>query len=145
MEKVRGIGGFFFRAENPKKLAQWYLTHLGIDLVPTTYEVAPWTTTEGPTVFSPFSKDTEYFGSAKNFWMINFRVDNLEAMVKQLEAAGIEVTVDSEEYPNGFFARIYDPEGNPIELWQPIDSTEKNPISTDQLPSEQLPSDQSSS
>jgi len=73
----------------------------------------------GPTVFAPFPEKTEYFGDAKQSWMVNFRVRNLDAMTTQLRAAGIEVEVDLEEYPNGRFARLIDPEGNPIQLWQP--------------------------
>lgn len=119
MEKVTGLGGFFFRAEVPRVLAEWYSTNLGIDLVPEDYDTQPWTQQAGPTVFAPFSKDTEYFGRAEQQWMINLRVSDLDAMVAQLRSADIEVTVDEDEYPNGRFARVYDPEGNPIELWEP--------------------------
>ena len=119
METVKGIGGLFFRAEDPVVLAQWYEDHLGISKVPQSYDIQPWQQQAGATVFAPFSKETDYFGRPEQQWMMNFRVDNLEAMVAQLEGAGIEVTVDPEEYPNGKFARLYDPEGNPIELWEP--------------------------
>jgi len=118
-EKVTGIGGLFFRAENPAALAKWYEEHLGISLVPTSYEQQPWTQESGPTVFAPFNKDTRYFGESEKAWMVNFRVRRLDAMTAQLRAAGITVEVDPEEYPNGRFARLYDPEGNPIELWEP--------------------------
>ena len=73
----------------------------------------------GPTVFAPFSSTTSYFGRPEQQWMINFRVRDLDAMVAQLRRAGIDVTVDPETYPNGRFARLKDPEGNPIQLWQP--------------------------
>jgi predicted enzyme related to lactoylglutathione lyase len=119
MHHVTGIGGLFFRAKDPTAVAQWYKEHLGIDLVPTDYGQKPWSQEAGPTVFAPFPADSEYFGNAAKQWMINFRVNNLNAMVKQLQAAGIAVTVDPENYPNGRFARLYDPEGNPIELWDP--------------------------
>jgi glyoxylase I family protein len=119
MQKVTGIGGFFFRSKDPAALSQWYKDHLGIDLVPSDYSQKPWSQEAGPTVFAPFPHDTEYFGGAEKQWMINFRVRDLDAMVEQLRAAGIEVTVDPETYPNGRFARIHDPEGNPIELWEP--------------------------
>jgi len=119
MEKVLGIGGLFFRAEDPKALAKWYLDNLGINLVPKDYGKSPWLQQAGPTVFAPFSKDTDYFGNPKKAWMVNFRVRNLDALAKQLRAAKIEVKVDPETYPNGRFARIHDPEGNPIELWEP--------------------------
>lgn len=118
MQKVLGIGGLFFRSENPEDLAKWYETHLGISLVPTTYEQQPWHQDAGPTVFAPFDKDTAYFGRPEQSWMVNFRVADLKAMVAQLRAAGIEVE-KPESHPNGDFARLYDPEGNPIELWEP--------------------------
>lgn len=119
MEKVNGIGGLFFRAEDPDSLAAWYEEHLGVSRVPTTYDIEPWQQEAGATVFAPLSKDTEYFGRASQSWMINFRVNNLDTMISQLEEAGISVEIDSEEYPNGRFARLHDPEGNPIELWEP--------------------------
>jgi glyoxylase I family protein len=119
MERVRGIGGLFFRARDPLALGRWYQEHLGIKLVPSNYEELPWWQEAGPTGFAPFPEKTEYFGNAQQTWMVNFRVRNLEAMIAQLRAAGIEVKVDSEEYPNGRFARLHDPEGNPIELWEP--------------------------
>jgi len=119
MEHVIGIGGVFFRSKDPSALGQWYKVHLGIDLVPSDYGQQPWSQEAGPTVFAPFPHDTDYFGDASKQWMINFRVRNLDAIVTQLEAAGIKVKVDPEIYPNGQFARLYDPEGNAIELWEP--------------------------
>jgi len=119
MEKVVGIGGLFFRARDPKALAEWYRRHLGIDLVPENYDDPPWQQQAGPTVYAPFPEDTSYFGNPAKQWMINFRVANLDAMVAQLSAAGVSVETDPEPYPNGRFARAHDPEGNPIELWQP--------------------------
>jgi glyoxylase I family protein len=118
MEKVTGIGGFFFRARDPKALAQWYLQHLGVDPVPENYDQSPWQQQAGPTAYAPFPEDTGYFGDPRKQWMINFRVANLDALVVQLRA-GISVEIDPELYPNGRFARIHDPEGNAIELWQP--------------------------
>ena len=73
----------------------------------------------GFTVFAPFPNDTKYFGRPEQQFMINFRVRSLDAMVAQLRKAGITVTVDPQAYPNGRFARLHDPEGNPIELWEP--------------------------
>ena len=119
MHRVTGIGGLFFRAKNPEAMAQWYKEHLGIDLVPSDYSQKPWSQDAGPTVFAPFPADSDYFGDAAKQWMINFRVSDLDGMVGQLRAAGITVTVDQENYPNGRFARLHDPEGNPIELWEP--------------------------
>ena len=119
MEKVTGIGGLFFRARDPKALSAWYREHLGIDVVPEDSDQPPWQQQAGPTVYAPFPEDTDYFGNPDRQWMINFRVADLDAMVRQLKAAGIPVELDSELYPNGRFARAQDPEGNPIELWQP--------------------------
>jgi glyoxylase I family protein len=120
---VTGIGGFFFRANDPSAMNQWYKENLGIDLVPSDYNQKPWSQEAGPTVFAAFPKDTEYFGNKNQSWMINFRVGNLDAMVTQLRASGIDVTVDPETHPNGRFARLHDPEGNPIELWEPKDGS----------------------
>ncbi|HKS56605.1 MAG TPA: VOC family protein [Steroidobacteraceae bacterium] len=120
MQKVLGIGGLFFRSENPDKLAQWYQAHLGIALVPTSYDGEPWRQEAGITVFAPFKKDTTYFDRPEQMWMVNFRVSDLQAMVAQLRAADIVVS-EPESYPNGDFARLHDPEGNPIELWEPKD------------------------
>jgi glyoxylase I family protein len=119
MERVQGIGGFFFRAKNPKKLTEWYETNLGVTSVPDNYDATPWRTSAGTTVFAPFNEDTSYFGDRRFQWMINFRVRDLEKMVAQLRGRGIAVEVDPEVYPNGRFARLSDPEGNPIQLWQP--------------------------
>lgn len=120
-ERVDGIGGFFFKSENPAQLAAWYEEHLGVNKTPTTYEEEPWQQTAGPTVFGVFNDKTKYFGDDEQQWMINFRVRDLDAMVAQLRTADIEVEVDDEIYPNGRFARLADPEGNPIQLWEPAD------------------------
>ena len=119
MEKVSGIGGVFFRASDPAALAEWYETHLGVTKTPDNYDDPVWEQAAGPTVFAPFPRDTDYFGSAAQQAMINFRVTDLDAMVAQLAAAGIDVEVSPETYPNGRFAHLNDPEGNRIELWQP--------------------------
>jgi glyoxylase I family protein len=119
MEKVAGIGGFFFRAHDPKALGNWYQQHLGIALTPTSEDGNVWQQEAGPTAFSPFPETTKYFGDSAKVWMVNFRVHDLDKMVAQLRAAGIEVK-DPESYPKiGRFTRLHDPEGNPIELWQP--------------------------
>jgi glyoxylase I family protein len=119
-ERVLGIGGLFFRSREPKKLAQWYQLHLGIDPVPTDFGHQAWQQAAGPTAFAPFPMDADYFGSKQQAWMVNFRVRSLDAMVAQLQKSNIEVKVDPEKYPNGRFARLHDPEGNPIELWEPV-------------------------
>jgi glyoxylase I family protein len=112
MEKVTGIGGFFFRAKDPKALALWYEQHLGI-------EKPAWEQEAGTTAFAPFPETSNYFGDANKSWMLNFRVRDLDKMAAQLEAAGIAVKIDPQSNPYGRFARLHDPEGNPIELWQP--------------------------
>jgi len=117
-EKVLGFGGVFFKAENPKALALWYEEHLGVKQTPTTYEEMPWVQAGGSTVFGVFNAKTKYFGADEQQFMFNFRVADLDAMVLQLRETGIEVEVDPETYPNGRFARLADPEGNPIQLWQ---------------------------
>lgn len=117
-EAVLGFGGVFFKAENPAELAKWYEEHLGVKQTPKTYEEQPWVQAGGSTVFGVFNSKTKYFGSDDQQFMFNFRVRDLDAMVEQLQAAGIDVKVDPETYPNGRFARLQDPEGNPIELWQ---------------------------
>lgn len=116
MEKVTGIGGLFFRAGAPDALADWYATHLGVRL-----ENWVWMQQAGPTVFAPFARDTDYFGRPEQQFMVNFRVADLDAMIAQLRAAGIEVETrpDWDSPEAGRFARIHDPDGNPLELWQP--------------------------
>lgn len=116
MAKVTGIGGFFFRARDPQKLAAWYETHLGVDNIASTV----WRQQEGPTILAPFALDTDYFGRPEQQWLINFRVDDLDAMMADLKAAGIAVETRAEwDSEVGRFCRIHDPEGNPIELWEP--------------------------
>jgi glyoxylase I family protein len=122
-ERVAGIGGLFFRSREPQRLAKWYQLHLGVDPVPTDYNHRGWHQTAGPTAFSPFPLDTGYFGSRQQMWMVNFRVRSLDAMVAQLRNSNIAVKVDPKRYPNGRFARLHDPEGNPIELWEPASSS----------------------
>jgi catechol 2,3-dioxygenase-like lactoylglutathione lyase family enzyme len=116
---VSGIGGFFFRGRDPSGLVAWYRDHLGIDPAPQSYDELPWRQEAGDTVFQPFADDTEYFGNAANHWMINFRVRDLDALVARLRSQGVTVEVDAETFPNGRFARLTDPEGNPIQLWEP--------------------------
>ena len=118
MAKATGVGGFFFRAQDPEALKAWYERHLGVNPAPTDMDMLPWRTEPGVTVFSPFAADTDYFRADKSF-MINFRVDDMDAMIGQLTAAGIEIKNDQIMDGIGRFVHIEDPEGTPIELWQP--------------------------
>lgn len=113
---VTGIGGFFFRSDDPDALRAWYIEHLGVGSEP--YGV--WDTQAGPTVFSPFPADSDYFAPDRR-WMLNLRVDDLDGLTAKLREANIEVITNPDwDMPGvGRFARIHDPEGNPIELWQP--------------------------
>lgn len=113
MAKALGIGGVFFRARDPAALAAWYETHLGVG--------GFWNQATGLTIFAPFSADTDYFPADRQT-MLNFRVDDLDGLIEQLTAARITVETRPDEWDSaetGRFARIVDPEGNPIELWQP--------------------------
>lgn len=119
MHKVSGIGGFFFRAEDPDALAVWYRDTLGIDPVPQSEGGVSWRQEAGETAFTAMPGAIDQFGDPSATWAINFRVPDLDGMVEQLRAAGTEVTVDPGEYSIGRFASLVDPEGNPIQLWQP--------------------------
>ena len=113
---VTGIGAFAFRARDPEALRAWYAEHLGVG----GGEHGLWDQQAGPTVFSPFDAATDYFPAEKQ-WMLNFRVEGLDALKAALETKGIEVITNPEwDAPGvGRFARIRDPEGNAIELWEP--------------------------
>ena len=118
MEKVKGIGGLFFRSKDPKALAVWYEKYLGINPSPTSMDTPPWMTEEGITILAPFAEDTDYFRAESQF-MVNFRVGDMDAMLKQLAGGGVEPKSDVMEEGLGRFVHINDPEGNPIELWEP--------------------------
>jgi predicted enzyme related to lactoylglutathione lyase len=116
VERVTGIGGVFFRARDPKALLDWYAEHLGVPVAGDGYVIFPQSRN---TVWSPFTEDTEYWPSAKQ-GMVNFTVDDLDAMLDQLRAAGVEVDKKIEEHEFGRFGWAVDPEGNRFELWQPL-------------------------
>ncbi|MEM6972516.1 MAG: VOC family protein [Pseudomonadota bacterium] len=114
MARVTGIGGFFIRTREPKAMAAWYAEHLGVGVT------TPWMTEAGPTAFATFPSDTDYFGHLEQGAMLNLRVDDLDAMMAHLSAAGIAAERREEwDGPHGRFARIHDPEGNSVELWEP--------------------------
>lgn len=116
MERVSGIGGIFFKARQPDKLAEWYREHLGIE-VDTSIGGAIFAPS-GDTVWSPFTESSDYFGSAKPF-MINYRVASLQKMLAQLRSAGVTVDEKTEESEFGKFGWATDIEGNRFELWEP--------------------------
>ena len=126
---VLGIGGFFFRANDPDGLSAWYREHLGVGAGCVATEGATpdeysWQTEGGPVVFAPFDASTDYFAADKQF-MLNLRVRDLDALLRRLEADGVEITTKPEwDDPSvGRFARIHDLEGNAIELWEPPAAT----------------------
>ena len=122
--KVLGFGGLFFRARDPEALTAWYREKLGVGAGCASGDEDPsewyWQAQGGETVFAPFRHDTDYFAADRQF-MINLRVAGLDALVARLEADGIsaERRVEWDDPATGRFARIHDPEGNAIELWEP--------------------------
>ena len=123
MKRVTGVGGIFFKAKDPKALAEWYREHLGVPIEPWGGAAFRWQSPENPggvgtTVWNPFKESTTYFGPTASF-MVNFRVDDLHALVATLKAEGcaVEDKVDESEY--GKFGWVTDPEGNRVELWEP--------------------------
>ena len=122
---VLGMGGFFFRANDPDTLNAWYRDNLGVGAGCSADDTGPvdewsWTVQGGPMVFAPFKADTDYFAADKAF-MLNFRVNDLDGLITSLTASGVDVITKPEwnDPATGQFARIHDPEGNAIELWQP--------------------------
>lgn len=122
---VLGIGGLFFRARDPETLSAWYKEHLGVGsgcAAPGAGEPSDyvWMTAGGPVVFAPFPSDSDYFSTDKAF-MLNLRVSDLAQLIEALTSAGVDVTTKDEwnDPQVGRFARIHDPEGNAIELWEP--------------------------
>lgn len=120
MQKISGIGGIFFRAKDPEKLSKWYEKNFGINSMNSS---SVWMQHAGPTVFAPFPQDTDYFGSKRQQAMLNFRVNDLDAMIKQLQENNVRVDEKREIEHYGHFASAYDPEGNKIELWEPSDDS----------------------
>jgi len=126
MKRVTGIGGIFFKTKDPSQMKAWYEKHLGLetDEYGTTFE---WRTSENPeqkgfTAWSPFKEDTTYFAPSEKEFMINYRVENLVELVEILKLEGVTVLDEIETFDYGKFVHILDPEGNKIELWEPIDT-----------------------
>ena len=129
LARVTGIGGVFFKSEDPAALRKWYEEKLGIesDEYGKTFL---WNATESPhvgsTVWAPFKQQTTYFEPSHKQFMINFRVDNLVELVEELQIKGVSILAPIIEESYGKFAHIMDPEGNKIELWEPVDEVMKD-------------------
>ena len=122
---VLGIGGLFFRARDPDALSAWYKQHLNVGAGCSADPAGEpdkwsWSALGGPTVFAPFKADTDYFAADKQF-MLNLRVSDIDALIAGLRDGGVDVITKPEwdDPATGKFARIHDPEGNAIELWEP--------------------------
>ena len=131
MAKVTGIGGVFFKAQSDsKELASWYEKHLGFKLEAWGGAVLQWeedkAEDKGLTVWNVAKKESEWFSPSQSSFMINYRVDDMEAMIQQLKEAGVEIVKGPEAHENGKFAWIMDPDGNKVELWEPKLWDEKN-------------------
>lgn len=122
-KRVTGLGGFFFKAKDPDKVKKWYNEHLGLntDRYGCTFW---WKDKEGndcSTQWSPMNENTDYYKPSEKPFMMNFRVENLEELLKTLKEEGVQVVGEMETYDYGKFGWIMDPEGNKIELWEPVD------------------------
>ncbi|EAY28660.1 VOC family protein [Microscilla marina] len=124
-KKVTGIGGIFFKCQNPDQMKTWYHQHLGLrtDQYGALFEFRQADAPEKPGYlqWSPFSQDTTYFAPSKKEFMVNYRVENLEELVEELKAQGVTVLDEIETFDYGKFVHILDPENNKIELWEPVD------------------------
>lgn len=123
MSKVTGLGGIFFTSANPQELNNWYALHLGLATSPygTTFEwrEANNPAKKGSTTWSTFAQDAESFKPSAKPFMINYRVENLVALVEDLKKSGVRVVDEIAEYTYGKFVHVLDPEGNILELWEP--------------------------
>jgi predicted enzyme related to lactoylglutathione lyase len=125
MKRVTGIGGIFFKAKDPKKVTEWYQKHLGLDTNPygatfNWYEAAD-STKKAQTQWTPFAENTKYFEPSAKDFMINYRVENLSALVEELKKEGVTIVDEMETFDYGKFVHILDSEGNKVQLWEPID------------------------
>ncbi|MFO0660260.1 MAG: VOC family protein [Polyangiaceae bacterium] len=125
MAKITGIGGVFFKSKSdPKLLAAWYERHLGLQLEPWGGAALKWSADAAPdggaTAWHVTSPTSEWFSPSQSSFMINYRVDDLFALLDSLKANGVEIVGGPETHDNGHFAWILDLDGNKVELWQPI-------------------------
>jgi len=125
MKKVTGIGGIFFKCDDPKKIKDWYASNLGlaVDAYGATFETRDINNPKqiNYTQWSPFKNDSDYFEPSKKEFMINYRVENIETLVAELKKSGVTILDKIESFDYGKFVHILDPEGNKIELWEPVD------------------------
>ena len=131
MAKVTGIGGVFFKSTTDhKKLSEWYRQNLGLQLEPWGGAILKWTDDkaddQGVTVWNAAASDTQWFSPSSASFMINYRIDNMAEMVAQLKQNGVELLKGPESHENGKFAWIVDPDGNKVELWEPMAWNEQN-------------------
>ncbi|MES2565366.1 MAG: VOC family protein [Bacteroidota bacterium] len=130
MAKITGIGGVFFKTQNPKELGEWYKQHLGLDLEDWGGAILKWQNDQaddkGLTVWHTAANDTKWFSPSESSFMINYRVDNMAEMIIQLKSGNVEIVKGPEYHENGVFAWIMDPAGNKLELWEPMAWDEKN-------------------
>lgn len=131
MAKVTGIGGVFFKsAGKGSELAAWYQKNLGLDLESWGGCILRWPNDKaedgGLTVWSTADADTKWFGPSESSFMINYRVDNMDELLDQLKQNGVEIQKGPESAENGKFAWVMDPDGNKVELWEPMNWDEKN-------------------
>ncbi|RUL77579.1 VOC family protein [Dyella choica] len=124
MKRVTGIGGIFFKSKDPKALGAWYRTHLGVEVQDWGGAAFQWKGPDNPegigtTVWSPFAADTSHFAPSPAAFMINYRVEDLHALLTTLRAEGVQVDEKVEESEFGKFGWVVDPDGNKVELWQP--------------------------
>src|SRR5262245_65962402 len=125
MAKITGIGGVFFKSKGDSAaLAEWYRKHLGMTLEDFGGAILKWPDDKaedrGLTVWHTADKDSQWFSPSKSSFMINYRVDDLDALVAQLRRDGVEIVKGPEVDDNGRFAWVMDPDGNKVELWQPM-------------------------
>ncbi len=125
--KITGIGGVFFKSKNPQAMRKWFHEHFGLSDDkhghPFIWKKPDQPNKNGYTVWNPFDDSSDYFEPSKQKYMINYRVENLEELIKELKEAGVKVVGEIESFEYGKFGWILDPEGNKIELWEPVDSS----------------------
>lgn len=123
MARITGIGGIFFKANDPKALGDWYQKHLGLSLEEWGGAILKWpddaAEDKGLTVWSLAKSDSQWFAPSNSSFMVNYRVDDMDGLLEQLRTGGVAIQKGPEKHENGRFAWVMDPEGNKVELWEP--------------------------